>query len=139
MRLSVPCTAIIVAIVIVAGCTGSQPAKSTTTTAKIRAVCGNGVCDAGESGLNCCNDCSCASDEICNQRRQRCETDFPLTDIDAEIAVRQHIGAGNYTVEVGGVGQHQNKKVIYVYVYTPETKLFAVDEDNVVTEIELDL
>lgn len=114
-----------------------QKTVATTTTIKAKAICGNNVCDEGESRLNCCNDCACLEGEECNAIKQRCEVEFSLSKSDAENAVRQYIG-GDYEMVVGGVTQHEGRKVMLVYVYTPGTRLFAVDESGAVTEIELD-
>ncbi len=108
---------------------------TTTTVAKLE-KCGNEICDTGER-FDCCRDCVCPDGQEC-MANGACETEFLLTKEDVENAVRRYLGTGDYTLSVSSVADYQGKKAMLVYVYTPDTMLFAVDENNVVTEIELD-
>ena len=110
--------------------------RSTTTLAKPE-ICGNDICGSGESRFNCCSDCPCIGEERCDEIKQRCEIEFSLERSDAENAVRQYLGR-DYEMVESGITEYEGKKVMLIYVYTPDTRLFAVDENRVVTEIELD-
>jgi hypothetical protein len=125
---------VILAVVVVLSFIIKPQEQAAETTRTKLSICGNGVCDRGESSSNCCSDCACAADERCNDISQRCET-FALTKSDAEDAVRQYIGNSDYRVLAHSV--ITNGKML-VYAYGTDTRIFLVDKNSEVEEIMLE-
>jgi hypothetical protein len=54
-------------------------------------VCGNGICEYGETQDNCCKDCSCYN-QVCNLELNRCEfAESKLTDEEVNSTLTYYL------------------------------------------------
>ncbi|MEM7825164.1 MAG: hypothetical protein QXO27_04295 [Candidatus Aenigmatarchaeota archaeon] len=59
-----------------------------TASAPVVAACGNDICETGETSGNCCKDCGCSSEQICNVTTNSCYTPIVQTEEEQNVTLQ---------------------------------------------------